>query len=402
MDWDVLSSSRLTNPAELAVFGGDGETAQMPGWRGRLDPASCGNGREPNGMVSLTSQTPARAHEPNYGFVPTHEGNDFESMVRAFTAGYGVFGAKPLSNDRSFAWAADLRTSGTLTAIHSAYRNSWEIRTLDETPQHLAFYIPHAGSFRLNVGKRTVEGGAGRILIANNHEAGSRLIQGEPHCSDALFLDWKVMKRTLFSLLETPTLESLDLEPVIDLATPSGRLIGNLAQTIVQGMRNGGPLLSSPLAVSTMSETLADLVIRFTRHRLSGHFEKKKVSTVAPWHVRRAIDYMHANIAEPFTMSMVADEVGISIRALQTGFKTFRGTSPGAYLRTIRLKAVHDQLRDPFNQQSLRDICTRWGFFHAGRFSATYRSAFGESPRDTRLRAVFNPAATAQVFSVSP
>ncbi|ARM92397.1 AraC family transcriptional regulator protein (plasmid) [Rhizobium sp. CIAT894] len=342
-------------------------------------------------MVWLRSQKPAYPRERDYGFMPTHEGGDFESMVQAFTTGYGVFGAKPLHNERNFAWATDLRTSGTLTAVHSVFQSSWEIRTLDETPEHLAFYIPHSGSFRLTVGNRTVEGGAGRILMANNHQAGDRVVQGDEHCSDALFLDWKVVRRTLFSLLETPTLDSIDLEPVVDLATPSGRLIGNLAQTVVQGMRNGGPLLSSPLAVSTMSETLADLVIRFGHHRLSGHFEKKKVSAVAPWHVRRAIDYMHANIAEPFTMSMVADQVGISLRALQTGFKAFRGTSPGAYLRTIRLKAVHDQLRDPFNQQTLRDICTTWGFFHPGRFSAIYRSAFGESPRDTRLRAESSP-----------
>ncbi|MGO7800556.1 AraC family transcriptional regulator, partial [Rhizobium ruizarguesonis] len=87
---------------------------------------------------------------------------------------------------------------------------------------------------------------------------------------------------------------------------------------IVQGMRNDGPLLSSPLDVAAMSETLANLVIRFGRHRLSGHMEKKKVSLVAPWHVRRAIDFMNANIAEPLTMTMVADDVGVSLRALQT------------------------------------------------------------------------------------
>ncbi|MBB4292531.1 AraC-like DNA-binding protein [Rhizobium leguminosarum] len=342
-------------------------------------------------MVWLRSQKPAYPRERDYGFTPTHEGGDFESMVQAFTTGYGVFGAKPLHSDRNFAWATDLRASGTLTAVHSVFQSAFEVRTLDETPQHLAFYIPHSGSVRLTVGNRTVEGGAGRILMANNHQAGDRTVQGDQHCSDALLLDWKVVRRTLFSLMETPTPDSIDLEPVVDLATASGRLIGNLAQTIVQGMRNGGPLLSSPLAVSTMSETLADLVIRFGHHRLSGHFEKKKVSAVAPWHVRRAIDYMHANIAEPFTMSMVADQVGISLRALQTGFKAFRGTSPGAYLRTIRLKAVHDQLRDPLNQQTLRDICTTWGFFHPGRFSAIYRSAFGESPRDTRLRAENSP-----------
>ncbi|OWV85896.1 AraC family transcriptional regulator [Rhizobium sp. R635] len=343
-------------------------------------------------MVWLRSDSSRR--ERDYGFVPTHEGSDFESMVQAFTSSYGVFGAKPLGDERAFNWAGDLRAGGPLTSLHSVYPTSWKIRTLDESPQHLAFFIPHAGSIELTVGKKSVNGGPGRLLMANNHEADDRVVHG-PHCSDVLFLDWKVMRRTLFSLLETPTLESLDLEPVVDLTTPAGRLIGNLTQTIIQGMRNGGPLLSSPLALSTMSEALADLVIRFAQHRLSGHFERKKVSAVAPWHVRRAIDYMHANIAEPFTMSMVADDVGISLRALQTGFKTFRGTSPGAYLRTIRLKAVHDQLRDPLNQQTLRDICTTWGFFHPGRFSAIYRSAFGESPRDTRLRAAVSFGATA-------
>jgi AraC-like DNA-binding protein len=223
--------------------------------------------------------------------------------------------------------------------------------------------------------------------VANNHEAGNRLVQGGPHRSDALFLDWKVVRRVLVSLFETPILEPLDLEPVLDLATPSGQLVGNLALTIVQGTRNDGPLLSSPLAVSTMSETLADLVIRCAPHRLSGHLEKKRVSMVAPWHVRRAIDYMYANITEPFTISMVADDVGVSLRALQTGFKAFKGTSPGAYLRAMRLKAARDQLRDPLNQQSVREICMRWGFFHPGRFSVVYRSAFGENPSDTRSRA---------------
>ncbi len=223
--------------------------------------------------------------------------------------------------------------------------------------------------------------------MANNHEAGDRLILGGPHCSDALFLDWKVVRRMLVSLVEMPILDSLDLEPVVDLATPSGQLIGSLVQTIVQGMRNGGPLLSSPLALAAMSETLANLVIRFGRHRLSDHLEKQKVCLIAPWHVRRAIDYMHANIAEPLTMTMVADGVGVSLRALQTGFRAFRGTSPGGYLRTIRLQAARDQLRDPMNQRSVREICATWGFSHAGRFSIVYRSAFGESPRDTRLQA---------------
>ncbi|MDR9773299.1 helix-turn-helix domain-containing protein [Rhizobium hidalgonense] len=338
-------------------------------------------------MISLGHENTARVLEPEgYGFVPTHEGSTFESMVHAFSKGYGAFGAQPLTNDRTFAWAADLRRTEAFTVIHSVYRTSWTIRTLDETPQHLAFYLPHMGSFRLSIGKRMVESGAGHLLMANNHEVGDRVVLG-PHRSDALFLDWQVVRRMLVSLVEAPLSESLDFEPILDLATQSGQLIGNLVQTIVQGMRDGGPLLSSPLAMATMSETLAHLVIRFGHHRLSGHLEKKKVSLVAPWHVRRAIDYMHANIAEPLTMTMIADDVGVSLRALQTGFKAFRGTSPAGYLRTIRLQAAREQLRDPTNQRSVREICMIWGFAHAGRFSIIYRSTFGESPRDTRLRA---------------
>lgn len=340
-------------------------------------------------MVSLSLDNVARSYDASpYDFAPTHKGSDFESMVEAFSGAYGVFDAKPLGKERAFTWAADLRRSGSLTAVHSAYESPWEVWTLDETPQHLGLYIPRAGSLRLSIGRRVAEGGAGHILMANNHEARDRLLLGEPSSLDALVLDWKVVKRMLASLLETPILDSLDLEPVLDLATPAGQLIGNLAQTIIQGMRNDGPLLSSPLAVSAMSETLADLVIRFGQHRLSCHLSKEKVSMIAPWHVRRAIDYMHANITEPFTMSMVADDVGVSLRALQMGFKAFRKTSPGAYLRTIRLRAARDQLRDPLNRQSVREVCATWGFFHPGRFSIIYRSMFGESPSDTRAKAV--------------
>ncbi|QND46033.1 AraC family transcriptional regulator (plasmid) [Rhizobium lusitanum] len=340
-------------------------------------------------MISIRSENLSLCipDQSTSSFAPTHEGDDFESMVQAFSAGYGAFGAKPLSGDRPFTWAADLRRTGPFTMFHSAYQSSWEIRTLNETPQHLAFYIPHTGSFRLSIGQKTVEGGSGHLLMANNHEASDRLVQGDPHRSDALFLDWKVVTRMLVAHFETPILSPLNLEPVVDLAKPSGQLIGNLARTIVHGMRNGGALLSSPLAVSMLSETLADLVIRFADHRLSNQLESKKVSMIAPWHVRRAIDYMHANISDPFTMTMVADAAGVSIRALQTGFKAFKGTSPGAYLRAIRLTAARDQLQNPANTLSVGEICATWGFFNPGRFSVIYRSAFGESPSDTRSRA---------------
>lgn len=243
-------------------------------------------------------------------------------MVRAYSAGYGVFSAKPLSNDRAFAWAADLRTSEAFTVLHSVYQSSGQFGHSMRRRNTLRFTFRTRDPFDCPLEKRWLK--VGGSSSHGQQPRGWRSFHPRPALLGRSLPDWKVVRRMLVSLMETPILESLDLEPVVDLATPSGQLIGSLVQTIVQGMRNDGPLLSSPLAVAAMSETLANLVIRFGRHRLSGHMEKKKVSLVAPWHVRRAIDYMHANIAEPLTMTMVADDVGVSLRALQTGFKAFR------------------------------------------------------------------------------
>jgi len=90
-----------------------------------------------------------------------------------------------------------------------------------------------------------------------------------------LCLDWSIVIRTISALLEKPVLESLDLEPVLDLTSPAGQIIGNLVGTIMQGMRNNGPLLSSPVGLSLLSEAMSDLILRFTQHLLLSIWDKK-------------------------------------------------------------------------------------------------------------------------------
>jgi transcriptional regulator GlxA family with amidase domain len=95
---------------------------------------------------------------------------------------------------------------------------------------------------------------------------------------------------------------------------------------------------------------------------------------------------MQANINQPITMPMVAEAAGVSVRALETGFRAFRDTTPAAYLLRLRLRAARQDLLDPENNQAMREICLKWGFFHFGRFSAVYRTTYGENPSDTRRR----------------
>jgi len=313
------------------------------------------------------------------------QGSTFECMVTTFTEHFGPFDASPIGPSRNFLWKADCWTDGTATLVSSQYSAEWRVRTVRDTPEWLSILLPRSGAIDVTLGREVVEGRRGQLLLVNNHQAEHFLARGTPHVSDVLRLDWAVIAQTVARTLEVPLIGSLDLLSKVDLSTQAGQLIGSIVEAIVLGMRDNGPLLHCPLAMSNLTQGLADLLVRSVPHRLSNLLDKKPVM-IAPWHVYDAIDFMWANIDQPITMPIVAEAVGVSTRALESGFRRFKETSPATYLRTIRLSGVRSDLADPLNRQSVKEICLKWGFVHFGRFSAAYRAAYGENPSDTKRR----------------
>jgi len=82
----------------------------------------------------------------------------------------------------------------------------------------------------------------------------------------------------------------------------------------------------------------------------------------------------------------IAAEVGASVRALQAGFREWRQSTPMTELRRIRLQRVREALLEPDETTEVTDVALRWGFVHLGRFSAAYKTAFGEAPGITLRR----------------
>ncbi|MGQ3029508.1 MAG: helix-turn-helix transcriptional regulator, partial [Ferrovibrionaceae bacterium] len=79
-----------------------------------------------------------------------------------------------------------------------------------------------------------------------------------------------------------------------------------------------------------------------------------------------------------------AEISGTSLRALQEGFRRFKGTTPMGYLRGVRLARVRAELTGPgMADRSVTEIALRWGFTHLGRFAESYRAAYGETPSAT-------------------
>ncbi|WPP44350.1 AraC family transcriptional regulator [Pseudomonas sp. AN-1] len=106
----------------------------------------------------------------------------------------------------------------------------------------------------------------------------------------------------------------------------------------------------------------------------------------APRHVRRAEEFMRANLGEPLTLAAIAAASGTSIRSLTAGFRQFRQTTPMRWLHEQRLQAVRRHLQQARADESVSSIALHWGFGHLGRFAGDYLRRFGEAPSATLRR----------------
>ncbi|PZE86777.1 AraC family transcriptional regulator [Curtobacterium sp. MCBD17_032] len=100
--------------------------------------------------------------------------------------------------------------------------------------------------------------------------------------------------------------------------------------------------------------------------------------------IRMVAEYVHAHAHLPITSTDLATLANLSLRALQVAFNRVLGMSPNAYIRSVRLSRIRQELlhADPVTT-NVSDIARAWGFAHAGRFSAAYAQQYGEYPRDT-------------------
>jgi AraC-like DNA-binding protein len=103
-----------------------------------------------------------------------------------------------------------------------------------------------------------------------------------------------------------------------------------------------------------------------------------------PRAIRTAIATIEERPAEIVTVADIARACGLSVRALDEGFRRHVGLSPMTYLRQVRLARVHDELLNADGERATATVVARhWGFAHYGRFAAEYRRKYGRTPAET-------------------
>jgi AraC-like DNA-binding protein len=132
-----------------------------------------------------------------------------------------------------------------------------------------------------------------------------------------------------------------------------------------------------------VAEAFASAALRAFPHRATW---RATVPGNGPEHerLRRALEFVHAHAGEPIGTPEIAAAAGLSPRGLQQSLRRHLDQTPGDLLRQVRLDGAHADLRlADRDELSVAEIARSWGFGHLGRFSAAYRTRFGELPSES-------------------
>lgn len=190
------------------------------------------------------------------------------------------------------------------------------------------------------------------------------------------------LKKALGALLGKSALSGSELDGEIDLSLPTGTHLAGLVDLIWNCIDAPEAHQLGCEAIDCLAQSvitaLCWVIVASPLRR-----EGRPASPAMPWHVKRAIGYMRANLGHSMTVASIAREAGISVRALQLAFRRFKGTTPLSYLQAMRLAAAREELLNSTSPPSISAVARKAGFTHMGRFAAAYSEAYGETPSET-------------------
>jgi AraC-like DNA-binding protein len=100
--------------------------------------------------------------------------------------------------------------------------------------------------------------------------------------------------------------------------------------------------------------------------------------------VRRAIELLHGDCAADWTLSQLAQQVGLSRAGFALKFKRAMGDTPLHYLATVRVQTAMNLLIT--TDQNLDRIAEAVGYGDAFSFSKVFKKLTGVPPREFRAR----------------
>ncbi len=107
---------------------------------------------------------------------------------------------------------------------------------------------------------------------------------------------------------------------------------------------------------------------------------------------RRAVAAIEDEPDPMLTVVELAVRLGVTTRTLRYAFRYAIGLSPYQFMLRRRLTLLRSALQDPSrSERTVLDLLLAHGISHQGEFAGQYRRLFGETPSETRARALRSP-----------
>jgi len=252
-----------------------------------------------------------------------------------------------------------------------------------ELSSFFLIHLVHSGQSEIRCGSSVLTGGP-TMGSVSSATLGLRMHWSADCAHVVLKVDRAMLERHLSDLLGETVGRPIEFAPELPVESGPGAGFRRLVDFVSAELERDDSLIASPLGVAHIEQTLMTALLTAQPSNYSAALAAPP-SAAAPRHVVRAEAYIRAHADSAITIGALADAAGVSARTLFEGFRRFRGTTPMAQLKAVRLARAHEDLLIA-SDESVTDVAVKWGFVHLGRFARTYRRRFGELPSETLRR----------------
>jgi AraC-like DNA-binding protein len=264
--------------------------------------------------------------------------------------------------------------------VSASYTSSgWEFDMINEADGFI-LSLPECGLSEWVTKTEKLNHTTGSVLVLD-----SRLITSGKFSmgtqNNTVFVPNDVLTEEISILLGVPATQRIKFQNNQYFNRETVALLYNIITSILLGATGSAPLLKAPLAIKNLQQALIVTMLHVLPNNYSRFLlDDSTIFPPTPKLIKSAISYIVQNSAKPITLGDIARHSGVSIRALQLGFKKYRGVTPLEYIRRVRLESVYHALTDPSNIFTPKELALKAGFTNFYLFSKYFHQKYGVLP----------------------
>lgn len=203
-----------------------------------------------------------------------------------------------------------------------------------------------------------------------------------------LRLDAAALRSKLSSLIGRPIGRHLDFASPSSFNDPLQARLRHIVEFLVSELDNGSAEWPETAFADLQQFVLMSFLAAHSHNFIQ--FQTTSKANAAPWQVAVVEEFIEANWHRSVTIEEISAVTGVGVRAMFRTFGEYRGYSPMAFMKQVRLQHARRMLQSPDDKTSVVAVSLACGFHNGGHFARYYREAFKELPADTLRKARSN------------